>query len=306
MIIVNYKAAGLVVANLPVLLNELKPFSGSEVVVVDNASPGDDADVLEAAAKEHPNVKLIRAEKNGGFAYGNNRGLEAIGPSDLVFFLNPDAKPQPGALVRLAKTVLEDPKHGVVGPLLINSHGEERASAFARSTVTREFFSACGINSRRFGIDGERIIPVSPGSLVEATWIPGAAMMVRRGVIDQVGGMDEGYFLYFEETDWLEKVGEAGFKVLCDARCVVEHIEGQSTGVVSGKSTAKGLPDYWYDSWYRYWTKNRHRSTAMAAAIAFIMGLVVKLARGRGDGRGPTVKRFGQLCLKPILVGGKR
>ncbi|MEL6325266.1 MAG: glycosyltransferase, partial [Pseudomonadota bacterium] len=90
-IIVNYRAADLVAENLPSVLAELEAFSSFEVVIIDNASPGDDHRILAGAVAPHEHVRLIRAEKNGGFAYGNNRGLEVIGPSELVFFLNPDA-----------------------------------------------------------------------------------------------------------------------------------------------------------------------------------------------------------------------
>ncbi|MEM9837554.1 MAG: glycosyltransferase family 2 protein [Pseudomonadota bacterium] len=302
-IIVNYKAAHLVAANLPALLAELEAFEAGEVMIVDNASPGDDRQVLTGAVAPHDNVRLINAEKNGGFAYGNNVGLSEIGPSDLVFFLNPDARPRPGALAQLATTVLDDPKNGIVGPLLVNEAGEERPSAFGRKNLVREFFGAACIDPKRFGLDGERALPVHRNEVIEAPWISGAAMMTRREVIDQVGGMDEGYFLYFEETDWIESIANAGYRVLCDTHAVIEHIEGQSTGVVDSKTENLGMPTYWYESWRRFWTKNRSRTKAVVAAFTVTFGLIVRNVRWGKRSRGPKVGDFAKHCLWPILKG---
>ena len=309
-IIVNYHAAHLVVAHLDALLGELTPFASARVIIVDNQSPGDDAEVLEKAAEPFDSVEVIRAPKNGGFAYGNNRGLEVATDEDLVFFLNPDAYPKPGALTRLAETLLTEERAGVVGPRLINNHGEERASAFSPFTPGIVYKQAGGLAGRLIGGPQELVMQLEEDGVIEAAWIPGAAMLVSREALNAVGGLDEGYFLYFEETDWLETIGRAGFRVLVDARATVEHIEGQSTGVVGSSGSRSDLPGYWYESWRRFWLKNRSRPTAILAAIAFLAGLftggVGRILKGKKEtGRGPRIATFFKTCFLPILTGSK-
>ncbi|MEO1041243.1 MAG: glycosyltransferase family 2 protein [Pseudomonadota bacterium] len=308
-IIVNYRAAHLVVNNLDALRAELTPFAESRIIIVDNQSPGDDAAVLEQATAAFGEIKVVRAPKNGGFAYGNNRGLEAAGETDLTFFLNPDAVPKPGAVAQMARTMLHEQKAGVIGAKLINSAGEERASAFARLTPGQVYFGAGGIAGHLLTGGTGMVLSLDAGDIIEAAWIPGAAMMVARDAIQSVGGMDEGYFLYFEETDWLEAISRAGFRILVDKRAVVEHIEGQSTGVVGSAGARDDLPDYWYDSWRRFWLKNRSRMVAGSAAFAFLAALstrrIALLMRGAAvKGQGPRMKTFVQRCLVPIIRGG--
>lgn len=308
-IIVNYGTAGLVIDHMPAVLSELDAFPGSTVHIVDNASPGGDAAELAAAFDGEARVEVIAAPENGGFAYGNNRGLEAIGQRTdrpLVFFLNPDARPRPGALTRMVETLLREPGAGVVGPRLVNDRGEERASAFRRSTPVQEYLAAGGVGGRLLGARAIRVETVMPGEVKETTWIPGAAMLVRPEVIERVGGMDEGYFLYFEETDWLEAVGRAGFRVLVDGGAVVEHIEGVATGVVGARARARDLPDYWYASWRRFWIKNRSHATAASAAAAFFLGLLIsRLRRPRANTSGARLGTFGSKCLWPAIRGAK-
>ncbi|MEM7740259.1 MAG: glycosyltransferase family 2 protein [Pseudomonadota bacterium] len=308
-IIVNYRAAHLVVENLDILQAELTPFAKSRIIIVDNHSPDNDAEVLQQAMHDADNINVLHAPKNGGFAYGNNRGLEVTGDADLIFFLNPDACPRPRAVEQMARTLLNEEDAGVVGARLVNTAGEERASAFARLTPGQVYFGAGGIAGHLLTGGTGMVLSLDAGDLTEAAWIPGAAMLVTRDVIQSVGGMDEGYFLYFEETDWLEAIGRAGFRILVDRRAVVEHIEGQSTGVVGSAGARDDLPDYWYDSWRRFWLKNRSRPIAASAAFAFLAALMTRriafFFKGTPiEGRGPRAGTFVQRCLLPIIRGG--
>jgi GT2 family glycosyltransferase len=308
-VIVNYNAAHLIEANIDGILAELACFASFRVVIVDNASPGDDRQVLRELATAYESVELVEAPRNGGFAYGNNRGLEAAGSTDLYFLLNPDARPRPGSVERMARTLLAHDKAGVVGPLLVSAEGEVRASAFARSRPWEEYVAGGGAAPNLLRMRS-RVEVVEADEIRQTTWIPGAAMLVRQAVIERVGGMDEGYFLYFEETDWLEKIGATGFEILADGGATVEHIEGASTGVVANKSVRTDLPPYWYESWRRFWTRNRTRPEAILAAVMFLAGLLTGRARrtfshSRGSS-GPTLRRFVLLCLWPILRGAEK
>lgn len=305
-IIVNYRAAHLVCENMPALLDEVSGFASADIIVVDNASPGEDRRQLTGLVAANEQVRLILAEKNGGFAYGNNRGLEVAEKTDLYFFLNPDARPRPGALRQMAETLLSREGAGVVGPLLVNEAGEHRASVFNRFEPLQEYSAGGGVASGLLRTR-PRVAPLATDEVKVADWIPGAAMLVKGEVIELVGGMDEDYFLYFEETDWLEQIGLAGFCIYADGGAVVEHIEGVSTGVVGGKVQRSDLPPYWYQSWRRFWVKNRTRGDTLLAALLFAAGIATgsikrRLKKQQG-GSGPTLKRFVKLCLLPILRG---
>ena len=95
-------------------------------------------------------------------------------------------------------------------------------------------------------------------------------MMVRREVIDELGGMDEGYFLYYEETDFCLKVKRAGWSNWYVPSSRVVHLAGQSTGISNAKGHQR-LPKYWFESRRRYFTKNMGPGYAMAADVALVL-----------------------------------
>jgi len=135
------------------------------------------------------------------------------------------------------------------------------------------------------------------GSVVEQVdWLPGAAMMVRRQVIERLGGLDQTYFLYYEETDFCLKVKKAGYTVWYVPDSRVMHIAGQSTGVTGFQPVAKPLPDYWFESRRRYFAKNHGLAYAVATDAVLLLSHALGQAKERflKGSKTPGVPHFAQ------------
>jgi GT2 family glycosyltransferase len=202
-IIVNYRTPDLTVRCLRTLASEVEAEGDCEVIIVDNAS-GDDsvADVRAALLIEGWDrwAEVIALDHNGGFAAGNNAALRWVaannGLADFVFFLNPDTEVRPGALRALVSFLEEHPEVGVVGSRLEGTDGVPLHSAFRFHSLLSEWDRGLrlGIVSRLL-----RRWLVAPPIRDEAhhtDWVCGAAMAVRREVLETVGLLDESFFMY--------------------------------------------------------------------------------------------------------------
>lgn len=199
-----------------------------ETIVVDNASSDG---TVEAVRMAFPAVQLIANPENKGFTGGNNQAL-AVSTGDFLFLLNPDTVVQPGAVTALHHTLLSHPQTGIVGPRLRYADGTTQpsrrrfptiATLFTESTIVQEYLPGLGLFKRYYCDDR----PVDKAQQVD--WIVGAAMFVRRAVYTQIGGLDEGFFMYSEELDWCRRVAAAGWQIAYDPEAEVIHYEGRSS-----------------------------------------------------------------------------
>jgi hypothetical protein len=192
-----------------------------EVIVVDNASAQDEATIIE---ERYPQVKIIRSKKNLGFAGGNNLGIKAA-QGKYLFFLNNDTllKPQASDLRPLISRLESSPKIGMVCPQIKFSWGKQMiqfAGYTPLSTITmRNKAIGCG------EVDHGQYNTPHP-----TPYAHGAAMMVKREVIEKAGLMPECYFLYYEELDWSMMIRRAGYDIWYEPACTIFHKESQTTG----------------------------------------------------------------------------
>ncbi|HXF71757.1 MAG TPA: glycosyltransferase family 2 protein [Actinomycetota bacterium] len=220
-----------------------------EVVVVDNAS----TDGSERAA-ELAGARLIRNPHNRGFSAAANQGIRATS-APWVLLLNPDAEVWAGTLAALLKRAEDDPRVAVVGPLLRNADGtvypSGRRIPSLLDAVGHAFLAPFWPGNpftRRYRIEDwdrttEREVP----------WVSGAAMLLRRRAVEEVGLLDEGYFLYFEELDLCTRLRERGWRVLFTPELEVLHEGGVSTG------RSRRMHLIHSRSAYRYFAKHRAR-----------------------------------------------
>lgn len=192
-----------------------------EVIVVDNASNHDEATLLEQL---YPQVKVIRSSKNLGFAGGNNLGIKAA-QGKYLFFINNDTllSPQTSDFKLLINRLESSPKIGVVCPKIRFAWGEQHIQ-FAGYTP----LSSITMRNRAIGF-GEK----DDGQYDTAHSTPyahGAAMMVKREVVEKAGMMPECYFLYYEELDWSMMIRCAGYDIWYEPACTIYHKESQTTG----------------------------------------------------------------------------
>jgi hypothetical protein len=254
--------------------------------VTDNASGDDSVHVIQQAIDDngwHDWVTFVPLQKNGGFAYGNN---EAIRPSlqgedkpDYVLLLNPDTTLRDNALKPLITFMDEHPGVGIAGSRIENPDESVRRTAFRYHTVLGEFLS-----SSKLGVL-HRLCPrwvIAPPVRVEdhqVDWVSGASMMVRRAVIDEIGLLDDGYFMYYEEMDFCRRATRAGWQCWYVAASRVVHLVGQSSGVTGEKRMARRRPRYWFESRKRYLTKMHGKAYKFLADLAWLAGFACWRAR---------------------------
>ena len=248
---------------------------GLRMVVVDNDS-GDAAAIEKVIADQgaRHSTRVIRAPRNGGFAYGNNLAVQSAYQGgaipDYFWLLNPDTEVRPRSSVELVEFLKSRPSVGLAGSRLEAKDGEVWPYAFRFHTPLTEIDSGLklGILAKLLA---EYVVLRKMGTEPEPVdWLPGASMMVRRELVDAIGGMDEGYFLYYEETDYCRRIKEAGYSVYYVPSSRVMHIAGASTGVTGRRATPSRLPAYWFESRRRYFQKNFGLPTAMAADAIFV------------------------------------
>jgi N-acetylglucosaminyl-diphospho-decaprenol L-rhamnosyltransferase len=195
---------------------------GVHVIVVDNASLADPAGSVADLG-----IRFVRAERNGGFSYGCNRGI-AEGTAPYVLLLNPDARIAPAELDKLIAVLDADPGTALVAPRLLESDGSTAPSLrrFPRLRSTL----AQGVLLHRLlpGLDElvtEPAVYARPG---RPDWVSGACMLIRRSALAAVGGMDERFFLYCEDTDICKRLRDAGHDVRYEPAAIASHVGGQS------------------------------------------------------------------------------
>lgn len=198
-----------------------------EVVIVDNASVDGSADRLEAA---FPSLRVIRSDRNVGFARGINRAIAATS-GRYVMVLNPDCQVRPGSVERLCAVLDEQPTVAVAGPRTFYGDGRPQSSRRRFPELLDLFVESTVLD--QYGIGGGRVARVHVADVPETQpqdvdWLVGACLIVRREAMRTVGLLDEGYFMYFEELDWCRRFRRAGWRVRYEPAAEVVHLYGKS------------------------------------------------------------------------------
>lgn len=231
-VIVSWNVKGLLRACLRSTLEEQQsdasPRLACEVIVVDNASTDGSADMVR---QEFPAVRLIANADNVGFTRGNNQGIVAS-DGRHVLLLNPDTEVLDGALGEMVDYMEHSPEVGALGPKLLYPDGRVQSSrrrfpdlrtALVESTFLQPWFSGSDVLKRYYVLDrGDDEIQV-------VDWLVGACLMMRRAAVDEVGLLDERFFMYSEELDWCYRAKKKGWKIVYLPTARVIHHEGKSS-----------------------------------------------------------------------------
>lgn len=286
MVVLNYKTPGLVSDCLATLAQELD-HAHDVAVVVDNCSGDGSADQIESSLNENgwnEWAVLVRSEVNGGFSAGNNVGMQAVDAENYLL-LNSDTLVRPGAIAELLRAMDKNPKAGLIGPRLEWPDAEPQNSCFRDKNIWSELIAGAqsGPITKLFASHD-----VSMGIFDEPTnadWVSFACVLIRREVIDRVGLMDEGYFMYFEDADYCRLARRAGYDVLHWPAARVVHLRGGSSPVKSYAAARKRLPAYFYASRTRYFVKFGGKLGLIAANTTWTIGWLMALARRVFQGR---------------------
>jgi N-acetylglucosaminyl-diphospho-decaprenol L-rhamnosyltransferase len=246
----------------------------AEIIVVDNAS-GDGSAAM--VASEFPGVRLQANAENRGFTGGNNDGL-ALAGRRYELFLNPDTVVQDDALEQMLAYLEAHPGVGVVGPQLRYGDGQLQSSRRRFPTLAMALFESTPLAwhwpptqnpwARRYRMDD------TPADRTqEVDWVVGAALLTRSEVLAQVGGFDEGYFMYSEELDWQRRVRQRGWKVVYMPEAVITHYEGKSSEQATGARHIR-----FNASKVRYFRKHHGRAQAEFLRVALLAMFAVEWA----------------------------
>jgi len=289
-VIVTYKSAQLAIEALRSVHRERAATEiGVRAIVIDNS--GQDFAAIAAATEANDWcswVTLVKAPRNGGFAYGNNLGIAhacAAKRPDYIYLLNPDAQVRDGGLVALVRFLESHPHVGIAGSSIENLDGSDWSIAFRFPSLISELTHGLDVGVierllRRWTVARQMSRDAQP-----VDWISGSSMMIRSSVFTAIGGMDENYFLYFEETDFCRRAKQAGFSTWYVPESRVMHIGGQSTQVTDLRTGPKRLPSYWFDSRRRYFAVTfgvtRTMFIDIVALSAHVVGLLKRALLGR-------------------------
>lgn len=246
-VIVSWNVRGLLEACLISVYESLKSSNlNRKVWVVDNASTDGSAEMVR---ERFPQARLMANETNVGFASANNQALQAMGfPSTerhelsrYVLLLNPDTEVLDDALTTMVRFLDDNPHAGVAGAKLLYPDGRLHHSAFAFPTLAQAFLDFFPLhyrllNSRLNGRYPRRLY--ERGEPFSIDHPLGAALMARGEAIQEVGLLDERFFIYCEEIDWCMRIKKAGWGIYCVPRAEVVHHVAESTGQVRGQMFA--------------------------------------------------------------------
>lgn len=281
-IILNYRTPEMTLKAAAAALREMDGMAG-EILIVDNGSDDGSLALLAHAAEERGwtadnCVRVVGSGRNGGFGAGMNFGM-ATGLSDgsrpdYVYLLNSDAFPDAGAIRALRDFLDATPSAGMAGSYVHGLDDAPHKTAFRFPTIAGEFEGAAhtGVISRLLK-NASVMLPV-PAETSPVDWTAGASLMLRQDMLDRVGGFDETFFLYFEETDLCLRAARDGWETWYVRESTVAHVGSASTGAQRWTR----MPGYWFDSRLHYFTKNHGAVYAALATSAWVAGgLIWKL-----------------------------
>jgi len=238
-----------------------------QVIVVDNGSTDDS---VARVGRSFPQVAVIEAKRNLGFAAANNRAF-AIAEGDFLLLVNTDAMLEPDCARALHNLMASRPDVGMTGPQLLNSDGSPQTSYEAVPTLATETLNRSLL---------KRLFPSKyPGKHVRLTEpepveaLIGAVMMIRSAALKQVGGFDEDYFFFLEETDLAVRLRAAGWKVMHEPRARAVHLQG-----ATARSHGAAARIEFYRSRYLFFRKHYGKGSANLIRALFAANLTLNVS----------------------------
>jgi N-acetylglucosaminyl-diphospho-decaprenol L-rhamnosyltransferase len=266
-VVVNYRSGEETVACLKSVFansGRLQP----EVVVVDNCSGDGSAELIRAS---HPQARVLELPRNAGFSAGVNAGFEAT-TAEYVCLLNPDAELLPGTLEALVDHMERSPQTAVVAPIVRRPNGRRAPNGYRRFPgPVLVCCDACVLYGWLFAVVPRLDPYVLPAARLEAgvepAWVSGSVLLARRTAYEAVGPFDEGFFLYFEDLEWQQRLRKSGWKVAVEPRAEAIHrVRG------GGAATHVHSP-YWVESAVRYLILQGHSFPVAKVAVGLGLAL---------------------------------
>ncbi|MBI5249260.1 MAG: glycosyltransferase family 2 protein [Desulfomonile tiedjei] len=257
-VVVNRNTADLLIRCLDFIFSS-ELTETLQVILVDNGSTDDSVSRVKGA---YPGVEIIEAGRNLGFAAANNRAFEKATGRYLIL-VNTDALLERHCAAKLLALMESNPRVGMAGPQLLNQDGSLQTSYEAVPTLATETLNRSLLKRlfpKRFPGKATRLSGPEP---VEA--LIGAVMIIRRKALEELGGFDEGYFFFLEETDLAVRMRKAGWGVMHEPAAVATHLQG-----ATAKTYQAGARIEFYRSRYLFFEKHYG-----IAAMRFLRAVIV-------------------------------
>jgi GT2 family glycosyltransferase len=261
-------------------LAECAPGVAHEVVVVDNDSRDGTLEWLHA---QHPAVQVIANPHNLGFASAVNQGL-AVARGAMFLLLNPDSRVNAAGLERLIETLRADPACGVAAPRLLDDDGTPARSCGRLPTLWTlacDHLSLALAFPRSTWFASSKYAAVPLEELDTVGWASGAALLIPRRAYEQVGGLDDGYFMYMEEVDWCRRAQCLGWRVRYVPDATFSHSGQHASRGNGGRAYLHNLR-----SRVRYFRKHHGVLAGATAKAILLTSLVLKWLSTRAGVRG--------------------
>ena len=243
----------------------------AEIIVVDNGSSDGTVDLVHA---HHVRCRLVEMGENTGFARASNIGMR-LARGRYVLLLNSDTVVLEHAVSGMALFLDSHPQFALAGPLLLNGDGTIQTSCFAFTTVRDVLFEQLGLTAlfprssffNRRGLGG-----FDRASVRVVDWVSGACLMARRDVLEQVGLLDEGFFMYGEELDWCVRMKQAGLQVAFYPGARVVHYGSASSRRTRGELAPRALAGR-----LRYFARYHGARAVLTVRLLTVAGMGLRL-----------------------------
>jgi hypothetical protein len=247
-----------------------KPCCEFEIIVADNASSDG---TVQAVQREFTHATVIANRDNRGFSAANNQAIK-IAKGEYLLLLNPDTIVHKNSFDNLIRVLDEKPDAGMGGPKLIDENGILCPSigyvpTFRSTLYSKTFLRTLGIFRRHYKKLTAQNFNYDEQNQVEQ--LNGAALMVRRAVMDKIGNMDENFFLYYEDVDLCLRIRNAGFKIIYVPTATITHIGGMSSTQISAKKLVM-----LYKSMFVYLRKHKGSFKTTLFGLIFKPGVIIK------------------------------
>lgn len=254
---------------------------GLRLVIADGASGDGSSEIIQAwidANKYAAWISVLPLTANGGFGWAHNqlmlRALRSNNPPDFIYLLNPDTRIEPGAILALREAFDKDPRIACAGSQLINQAGEHQPAGFRLPGVRTEFARGARAPSLARALFARNTVIEPQSTIQEVHAVSGASFMVRCAALHDTGLFDHGFFLYFEELEWMFRFRRHGWKIVHEPASRVHHIGGAATKLSRDRDelSRTSRPFYWYQSQRRCLYRTLGPLRAKLAGIAWFLG----------------------------------
>jgi GT2 family glycosyltransferase len=256
------------------------PGGEHEVIVVDNASQDGSAAM---AAAEFPQARLLPLAKNVGFAAGANRGIKEAG-GEAIVLLNPDSEIKEDVFGPMLAYLRGNPDIGILAPKLLDEDGSLQLSCRRFPTFSVALFNRYSLLTRllpRNRFSARYLLTDWDHSAIAAVdWVSGACLMARRSLFEEIGPLDEGYFMYIEDVDLCQRAHRAGYKVVYFPEAAVTHHIGRSSHTLPSRSIVERHRSMWH-YYKKYLRRGWLLDLAVGGGIALRCGYLLTLNRAR-------------------------